>query len=434
MTDGGGEDEAPPARTELDFGGRLARLMALRLFVLTLFLGFVTLVYLRGQTGGVSSLVAFATVAAAYAMAAVYAALLRAGKYLREVAYAQLLTDQLGWTAIVYVTGGAESGAISLYGLTCIAGAVALGRRGAVVGLLLALACYLGLTSALIEGVLPIPADQRDVGYVVTWSKAAYPVFANSIGLTVVASMSGYLADRLRVAGGDLAVAEARAAEAERLASLGRLAAGLAHEIRNPLGGIAGSIELLRSSDGLTDEDRRLCEIVQREADRLNDLVGDMLDLSRPREPQREEVNVSQLAKDVVALATRSGRGEDVLVRYDGLESLRVYADSSQLRQVLWNLVRNAVQASSAGFEVVVRVHMLPSGESAIEVSDHGPGIPVEGRSRIFDAFFTTRSQGTGLGLAVVKRIVDAHGWDIDVVGTEGATFRVRIPLSAHVA
>jgi signal transduction histidine kinase len=245
--------------------------------------------------------------------------------------------------------------------------------------------------------------------------------------------MSGYLANRLRVAGGDLAIAEARAEEAERLAALGRLAAGLAHEIRNPLGGIAGSIELLRTSPGLTQEDRHLCDIVNREAERLNDLVDDMLDLARPRVPQPEDLEAAQLARDVVDLAARSGRGEDVHVRYDGLASLHLFADASQLRQVLWNLVRNAVQASSAGDEVIVRTSRTSGGEAAIEVIDQGPGIPSNARDRIFDAFYTTRSHGTGVGLAVVKRIVDAHRWRIEVDGDDGATFRVLVPRDAVV-
>ncbi len=421
------------AAPELGFGGRLAWLLALRIGVMTLFLGFVTLVYLRGATGGFSSLMAFSTVAAGYATAGIYAAILRTRRGLRTVAYAQLLTDQLTWTAIVYTTGGVTSGAISLYGLTCIAGAVALGRRGAFVALALGLASYAGLTAALILGALPVPPDQVADFYVLTWSGAAYPMLANSLGLALVASMAGWLAHRLRVAGGDLALAEARAEEAERLAGLGRLAAGLAHEIRNPLGGIAGSIELLRTSPGLSEEDRKLCEIIQREADRLNDLVGDMVELARPRAPHLQDIDVAELATDVVVLAGRSGRGGDVRVRYEGERSARIRADPAQVRQVLWNLVRNAVQASTAGDEVRVRVAAAPEGELAIEVSDRGVGIPPEAREKIFDAFFTTRSHGTGVGLAVVKRIVEGHGWRIEVEGVEGVTFRVVVPREARL-
>jgi two-component system, NtrC family, sensor histidine kinase HydH len=165
----------------------------------------------------------------------------------------------------------------------------------------------------------------------------------------------------------------------------------------------------------------------------LNDLVGDMLLLARPRLPQKEVVDAAQLGRDVVVLAGQSGRGEDVIVRYEGVESLLVSADESQLRQVLWNLVRNAVQTSSAGDEVCVRIEKLPNGAASIAVSDKGPGIPPEARDKIFDAFYTTRSHGTGVGLAVVKRIIDAHGWTIEVTGSEGAKFEVIAPASAVI-
>jgi signal transduction histidine kinase len=114
-------------------------------------------------------------------------------------------------------------------------------------------------------------------------------------------------------------------------------------------------------------------------------------------------------------------------VRYDGpseSESIITRADAGQLRQVVWNLVRNAVQASSPGAEVMVKV-----SATMLEVHDDGPGIGAEAQGRLFDAFFTTRSSGMGIGLAVVKRIVDEHGWRIEVESKEGrgATFRVRM-------
>ena len=405
---------------------------ALRLFVLTLFLAFITLVYLRGQTGGFSSTIAFVSVAVAYGASAVYGLLLRSGRPPQVVVLVQLVTDQLIWTALVYVTGGVTSGGVSLYGLTCLVGAAALGARGGVVALVSAGLAYLGLGVGLNEGLLPIPPDQPPGVYVTTWSDSAYPMLANFVALVTVTGLASYLAERLRTAGGDLEEARARAERAEQLAALGRLAAGLAHEIRNPLGSIAGSIELLGTSPALSEEDRRLCGIVQREAGRLNDLVGDMLELARPRPPALVEVEAAGLARDVVLLAAQSGRGADVSVRYDGPEELRLIADAAQIRQLLWNLVRNAVQASSPGDEVLVRLSRVEGG-AALEVSDAGPGIPEDAKRRLFDAFFTTRSHGTGVGLAVVKRIIDDHGWTIRVDSADGrgATFSVLIPKSS---
>lgn len=414
---------------------RLAWLTALRLSVLTIFLTVTSTVYLGGFSfGGFSSVFLLATVGIAYFLAAIYAVLLRVGRALSAVAYAQLVTDQITWTALVYISGGASSGATSLYGLTCLSGAILLGVRGGLFAGLTGAGAFLLLCAGFALQILIPPRDQPPDAYAIHWAAMRYPIFVNLLGLAVVTALAGYLAERLRATGGRLVIATARAEQAERLAALGRLAAGLAHEIRNPLGSIAGSIELLRTGGTLSDEDQKLCEIVQRETGRLNDLVGDMLELSRPREPAKGPVDLSATARDVVTLAATSGRGADVRVRYDGPDSAMVLADAAQMRQVVWNLVRNAIQASSAGDEVLVRVAPGAEGTCSLEVTDHGPGIPAEARDRLFDAFFTTRSHGMGIGLAVVKRIVDDHGFAVEAASREGAgtTFRVLIPAEAE--
>jgi len=414
---------------------RLTWLTALRLVVLTIFLVVTAAVYLGGFTpGGFSSNVGLTTIAAAYCAAGIYAVFLRLNRALPTIAYAQLITDQVTWTAIVYITGGAASGATSLYGLTCLTGAILLGLRGAAVAAGVGAGAYALLCFGFMLRVLPVPRDQPLDAYMIRWSEVRYPLFVNVLAIVVVTLLASYLAERLRATGGRLVLATARAEHAERLAALGQLSAGLAHEIRNPLGSIAGSIELLRTGGNLSEEDRGLCEIIEREAQRLNDLVGDMLELSRPRVPTLELVDLAATAREVVVLASRSGRGVDVQVRYEGLGSAVVMADASQMRQVVWNLVRNAIQASSAGSEVVVRLRREEAdGGYALEVRDEGQGIPAEARERLFDAFFTTRSHGVGIGLAVVKRILDDHDFGVEVDSAEGqgTTFRVAIPARA---
>lgn len=407
---------------------RLAMLTALRLLVLTIFL--VVTATLGGlPAGGFSSRVAIASLVTAYCFALVYAVLLRRGRRLQAVAVAQLVTDQLTWTVFVYITGGAASGGTSLYGLTCLSGAILLGLRGAIVASVAGVAAYASLCMGFALGIVAPPIDQPREAYVVGWAEVRYPLVVNLLAITVVTFLASYLAERLRATGGRLLQATARAEEAEKLAALGRLAAGLAHEIRNPLGSIAGSIELLRTGGTLSEQDQALCGIIERETARLNDLVGDMLDLSRPRAPALQYFDIARLAGDVVALAGRSGRGADVTVRYEGPAALDVLADPSQMRQVVWNLLRNAVQASSAGDAVTVRLSSDEDGVT-LAITDHGPGIPPEARERLFDAFFTTRSQGVGIGLAVVKRILDDHGFSVEVEtgSDQGTTFRVGIP------
>lgn len=416
---------------ESTFAVRFAWLTGLRLLVLTLVLIVTTTIYLGDyETHSYSSKIALLTVAAAYGLTGLYAAALRIGRALEGVAVVQMIVDHVVWSAIVYISGGVASGATSLYGLTCLTAAVLLGMRGALLALLTGASSYVLLSCAFIYRYIDPPPDQPFDTYATRWTDAAFPLVLNLLAMTAVTLLASYLAERLRDADMRLMAANARAEQAERLAALGRLAAGLAHEIRNPLGAISSSIELLRTGPSLAVEDRELCGIIEREASRMNDLIGDMLDLARPRSPTKETMDLAALGREVVRLAATSGRGGDVIVRCDGPSDVLIVADMSQMRQVVWNLVRNAIQASSAGSEVLLKWSVNASKGAMFEVTDHGAGIDPETRERLFDAFFTTRSKGVGIGLAVVKRILDDHGFTVTVESGEGrgTTFCVHIP------
>ncbi len=444
---------APAPAAQHGLAERFAWTTALRLVFLILLLIATAIFYLGGTLSQytASLRIVWMTIAAAFALAAVYASVLRSARRLRETAYAQLVLDQITWTAIVYVSGGATSGATSFYALTCLVGAVLVGLRGAATAAIAGATAYGLLCLAFVLHWIAPPLDQVGVQYATTWPELIYPLLVNALAILVVALLAGYLAERLRLTGGALAEANQRAVAAERLAILGRIAAGLAHEIRNPLGSISGSVELLRESPALSGEDKLLCDIVRGEVRRLNNLVTDMLDLSKQRAPEAEAVDVAKLAQEVVALAGKSERSAsgDVRVIYEGPSTATLArCDASQMRQVVWNLVRNAVQASAAGKTVKVRV-ATPNGEPGVgagatgspgevvlSVDDEGPGLTDEARERIFDAFYTTRAHGVGIGLAVVKRIVDDHApmgariavqSPVDGAGGGGASFRVTL-------
>lgn len=347
--------------------------------------------------------------------------------YATEIAMGQLLLDQVLISVLVFLSGGVQSGATSLYGLSCLAGGLMLGVPGAVAAALAGGVCF-SLTALVAQGsVLFGPTLLPTLGRDLTGDQATFYIVVNVLVLALVALLVSYLVERVARASGELQVARARAAAAERMAALGRLAAGLAHEIRNPLSSIAGSVQILRT--GLEQpEDRQLCDIVLRESARLEELVSDMVDLSKPRRPQPEVVDAGEIVSDVIELMRRSGRAlSDVKIRQLGERSAKVRADPGQLRQLVWNLVRNAVQASSAGGEV--RVDLQVGRVVTFVVDDDGVGIDKEAVDRLFDAFFTTRSQGTGIGLAVVKRIADEHGFvlRVDSGPGQGARFEVEL-------
>ena len=421
--------------------GRLAWITGLRLGFVTLLLGAVAFFYFGGELERYpfSLRIVFSSIGASYGLGVGYAVWLRSRKKPRELATTQIVLDQATWTAIVYVSGGATSGATSFYALTCLVGAILIGARGAAIAAATGLTFYWALFAGLHFGWILPPTDQPLASYASTFAELRYPLLINGLGILVVTVLAAYLAERLRITGGALEKAEVRAHEAERLAELGRIAAWLAHEIRNPLGSISGSVEMLRESTALTEEEKQLCAIVHREAARLNELVSDMLDLSRPRTAEIGDVDVASLAREVVALAKRSENGDSVTIDADGVTDARLArCDGAQIRQVLWNLVRNAVQATPQGGIVHVRVSESPTAIE-LEVEDSGPGLAAEARGRIFDAFYTTRSHGAGIGLAVVKKIIDEHvhygaAIAVDESSGGGAIFRVTLPRSTRRA
>jgi two-component system sensor histidine kinase PilS (NtrC family) len=222
----------------------------------------------------------------------------------------------------------------------------------------------------------------------------------------------------------------------ERLAAVGRLAAGLAHEIRNPLASLSGSIQLLEKEfPALSPDSRRLVRIVNRETARLNRLVSEFLTYARPGPARQERVLLCELLDDLSALVASGPEPRAQLV-IDVPEDLAVTGDPDQVRQVLWNLVLNGIEAEPQDGTIRIRARSHPAGEGrpepvvAIEVSDMGVGIPPDVMKRLFEPFFTTKPTGTGLGLATVHRVVEAHGGSLYVRSEppRGTCVSVQLP------
>ena len=225
---------------------------------------------------------------------------------------------------------------------------------------------------------------------------------------------------------------ELHARRAERLATVGQLAAGIAHEIRNPLASISGSIELLQSAPQATEDDRTLMQIVNREIQRLNVLIGDLLDYANPRPSEPVDFDLGGLVEETLRVARVETAFAEITLASDVAQPLAIRADPAKLRQVVWNLVRNARDAAAAGGKHVHVTAQLRDGKAVIEVRDDGPGIAKELVARIFDPFVTTKQKGTGLGLATSHAVVAEHGGRIDVETElgKGTTMIVTLPAS----
>lgn len=216
---------------------------------------------------------------------------------------------------------------------------------------------------------------------------------------------------------------------ASRLSALGELAAGLAHEIRNPLGSIRGTAEIVKDPATSPGQREEFAEVLVREVDRLNQVVSKFLRFAKPDPVGRQAVCINQVLDELLEFSAAEYRRQRIEVRFDRAELPRIPVDADQLRQVLLNILLNAVQALSTGG--VVRVTTLLKEDSVVvQIADNGPGIAPEVLPRIFNPFYTTRQSGTGLGLAISQRIVQAHGGQIGVQSRpgEGAVFEVMLP------
>jgi two-component system sensor histidine kinase PilS (NtrC family) len=251
----------------------------------------------------------------------------------------------------------------------------------------------------------------------------------------------------------DVVEMEASLRQSERLAAIGELSASIAHEIRNPLAAISGSIEMLQGERAVQEasgDSVHLMNIALREVDRLNQLISDFLKYARPGPSNPETIQLQEVITDVLKMfdAAQSDGIEIDLAVEDGLT---VFVDSGQLRQLLWNLVLNAAEAMPGGGQLRVSARALADRDSQegpprgrrgpeeeegkdrwleIAIADDGSGISHDKLDRIFDPFFTTKQNGSGLGLATVHRIVENHGGTIRLESELGVGTTVRVRMS----
>ena len=540
---------------------RLQLFMGTRLGVATLLLGGTLLIALEDKHGFDSFTPRFlvSLIATIYGVSLVFAVWLLGSLHRRGVALAQVGTDLVVTTGLVYVTGGPSSAFTFLYGVAVLMAAMVIGPISARITGAAAIVLYGSLAASLALGWLPPPPDQRPDAYLPASMDLAQSGLLNVLGLLLVTLLAGNLSARLLTTGGALRLAEASAAtlarlnddivrslasgllstdlhghirtinptgldmlgaraddvigaplssvldvdlgaplgtarssgpnttraeasgrradgtrfpvgysistlvnidgaaigalvlfqdlseitrlrevaaRQERLAVLGRLSAGLAHEIRNPLGSISGSVQLVRESPHLTDEERHLLGIILDEVERLDDLVATMLQVGRPREPHCTSVDLRATIEAVAEVARRgpaAARGTRIeCILPDA--AVKTWADGDQVRQVLWNLVKNALQASPPGGVVRVGAASRPDGSAVLEVSDEGQGIDPSQRDKVYNMFYSERTHGAGIGLALVRQIIDAHGATIEIRSeqNQGATFVVTFPARAE--
>jgi two-component system sensor histidine kinase HydH len=302
-----------------------------------------------------------------------------------------------------------------------------------------------GVLAAALSAVAYVPhihiAWSHNAPYTVSQYADIIVFFLLGLSVGLIASHERQLANRYRQAAESLETANRDLQEsgeqlrrAERLSALGEIAAGLAHELRNPLAGVKGALDIVsrRVADGTPEAE--FSGIATRELQRLETLVQEFLDYAKPRAPQFRQADLRAVISRVTSLLGPEAERAGVGLVAEGVETTSdpVRADAEQIEQVLVNVVLNAVQASPRGARVTVRCRRT-DGSYSVEVADQGAGISPEVRARIFEPFFTTKERGTGLGLAISQRIVTAHHGEMRVSSEigQGTVFEVRLPIAS---
>lgn len=411
---------------------------------LTFFRLLFTTILLAGtayvHTDGVSSYLAppllavYSVTGAIFFLSIVYALLLNRLQRYQAFAFGQICGDTIIVSVMIFITGGFSSGFSFLYLVVMIYSSMLLYRKGS---LIMAALCsiqygvmvdleYFGLLTPFLSGSVQLSLNDQ-------WRVVILKIVMISLGCFAVSYLSSLLAEQVRKSRRELETMEQQVRRVEKMATVGEMAAGLAHEIKNPLASLSGSIQLLRDEIPYNEDHDRLMTIVLREADRLSSLLSNFLLFARPQARKLELIDLEKALADTVSLLKKdlnsSGR---ITIETSFHPGIRVEMDPMHLDQVLWNLLLNAAESIDAQGVIAVSSHALGNGQAQIQISDTGCGMAEEKKSLIFDPFYTTKSNGTGLGLSIVHRILEAYGFSVNVDSTfnQGTTLTINLRQS----
>jgi two-component system sensor histidine kinase PilS (NtrC family) len=353
-----------------------------------------------------------------------YAVLLKRFKKTAGLTYVQIVIDTVAISLIIFLTGSFSSLFFFLYLVVIMYAGILLYRKG---GLIMAALCsiqYGILIDLEFYGVLsPMGRMGELTAADYAWSYVLYKVMIIMAACFVVAFLTGIIAEQERDSRKELAAMASYTKRVEIMAAVGEMAAGLAHEIRNPLASLIGSVQLLKedSLDGHGRGHRKLMLIVLREADRLSSLVNNFLLFAKPPAGRREVINLGGVVSETSDIFDKNTDLSQRITISRRIEAgIWVEMDPGQLRQVFWNLLLNAVESIENDGAINIEVRETKRHTAVVTIEDTGCGIPTDKIDAVFDPFMTTKPKGTGLGLSIVHRIMETHGCRLDVESVVG--------------
>jgi two-component system sensor histidine kinase PilS (NtrC family) len=260
------------------------------------------------------------------------------------------------------------------------------------------------------------------------WNEVLYKVLITMVACFAVAFLSSLLSEQTRKTKKELQAMEDHVKRVEKMAAIGEMAAGLAHEIKNPLASLSGSIQLLKEDIRYDPDHDRLMQIILREADRLSLLVSNFLLYARPPAGKVEPVELDKVLIETTELFEKDGSTDGRISTITNIESgIWIEMDPVHLRQILWNLLLNAAEAIDGAGKISIEMHGERNKDAWVEIIDDGCGMSKKTLKSIFDPFFTTKSSGTGLGLSIVHRILQAYDSRLDVDSEPSKGTRVTL-------
>ena len=428
------QSTAPAAgsRSETDLLVRLRWLMFLRvLFCIFLLMSTIILQLTKGDPHLTPArIILYALIVGIFGLSLVYPLLARYLKGDVQFAYLQIGIDTFLVTVILYLTGSFITIFSFLYLVVIIYASMLLERKGTmVIASLCGIQFGIMVTLEYFGLLTPLGFEKGYLAANFKVNQIAFKVIITTLACFAVAFLSSLLSEQTRKTKRELRAMEYHVKRVEKMASIGEIAAGLAHEIKNPLASLSGSIQLLKEDLRWDSDQNRLMQIILREADRLSCLVNNFLLYAKPPAGKIEVIDLEKVLNETAELFEKdASNGSRVSIVRQLRPGVWIAMDSMHLRQILWNLLLNASEAIKGNGVIRIEMNPLRGKEVAVQIVDNGCGMSEETIRSIFDPFFTTKPNGTGLGLSIVHSIVEAYSCWLDVHSQlgQGTTFTLK--------
>jgi two-component system sensor histidine kinase PilS (NtrC family) len=419
-------------RTDNDFLKKIIWLMFFRVLFTLLLLGSTIIVQYGKQFSSPNPqlVLLYGINAVVLVLSVGYAIILRYDIYITALAYLQIVLDTVIVSLIVFATGSYSSIFSFLYLLVIVYSSLLLSRKGSMFIAALSSIQYGIMIELEFYGILKPFTSVRSLVLSEDLTLVTYKIVITMIACFAVAWLSSFLAEQARSSRKELQAMEEHVRRVERMAYMGEMAAGLAHEIRNPLASLTGSIQMLKEELHFPAGQEKLMRIVLREADRLGLLVSDFLLFAKPPAGNITEILLEEVLMETLALFENdSSCRRRISITTDLIPHVRIAMDPVHFRQILWNILLNAAEAIGDKGGIHIRMQNLHNEYVEVHITDTGQGISPEHIRLIFNPFFTTKASGTGLGLSIVHRLLEAYGGRLDVESRIGQGTEVVLKL-----